>query len=301
MTAPTSRPKPVGHPLLATDLRARVRGSWGPALLTGWALVLAATTSAVLLHLVGTDEPMKPGPIPADELGRTLGQWWVLTTTVGLSLLGAATAAPGLAGRREQHTFTTWDTSLLRPRHLVLGPAAGMVAFVTLGAIVALPVGVLAWRLGGAPLALLAAGLGGAWAAGLLAGCIALAASACVASTRRAVVTTAVVLGLLFVGTAVLHAVVHDRRGTAGTDAVLLANPVVAVADAAGATQGAAAEPPTADASDAPLEHLQQTVRRGSTHAGPLSPWLLSAASAGALALLSLVGATWRVGRDRRG
>lgn len=300
MTAPTSRPKSIGHPLLATDLRTRVRGAWGPALLTGWALLLAAVTSAVLLHLVGTDEPMKPSNVPADELGRSLGQWWVLATTVGLSLLGAAAAVPSLAGRRDQHTFATWDTSLLRPRHLVGGAAGGMVAFVTLGAVVALPVGVLAWRLGGAPLALLAVGLGGAWAAGLSAGCVALAASAFFRNTKRATVATAVVGLVLFLGTTTWHATIHDRRAMGRTDVVLLANPVVAVADAAGATQGAETRPPAADASDAPLEHLQQTVRRGNAHAGPSAPWILSAGSAAGLALLSLLGATWRVGRDRR-
>lgn len=289
------KPTSLGNPWLRLDLRRRLRSNTGPTLLSGWALTLAAVTTIVVLNLVGTDTPTAVSGVPAPTLGRAVGQWWIITCTIGLAVLGVLSAAPSLAGAREQHTLNGWRTTLVRPHQIARGSALGTAAFVTLAAMVAAPVGVLAWRLGGIRPAALAVGLGGAWVTGICAGCISIAVSAIARRAVVAVVASLCLAALPFVATTAVQVVSNDDGPSAGRSVPMSFNPLVLVAEAS--TNYDERPRRAASTADEPLARLANLISEPDDDQGSPPAWLLALAGAAGLSLLSLVAATWRLRR----
>ncbi len=290
----------IGNPVRASEVRAQLRGSTGPALLTGWGLIVGGVAIAVLLALAGTDQPLRGARVDATQLGRTLGEWWVVTTTVGLALLGAAVGAPTIAGRREVQTLRSWCTTLQRPRDVALGAYSAAAVTVTLGLAVAAPVAVLAWRLGGASGRLLIAGGIGAWAVGLAAAALGVAVSSFSRRTGRATLVACGIVALSLLATGAAHLALFDKKGRG--DAVLYANPLVLVATS---TSGSPAADGGAERwTRTPVTHLDQLARGTSatsrTARAPVDARLIGAGGVLSAALVALAIATGRVGREGR-
>ena len=297
-SAKPERSRAVGRPIASIGLRTRMRGVVGPVVVVVWLVVLGAITSAVWLHVTGTDQPFRQPATDPAAIGRAIGQWWIIATTVGVLVLVPIIAAGCIAGAREHHSLAPWRVSLLRPRSIVGGHLITCVAFVLLLAAVATPIAALAWGLGGIGPAELGAGLGCSVLTGLVVACVALAVSSLTRRTATALLCTYLLLGLLVGGSAVLHAA-SDRSDGRPVDAVLLANPVVAGADAAASTTGHRGAPRAA-AADAPIDHLSRLVHRGNHAAGPFdAAWPTTLAAAALLALLALLVADLGVRRQR--
>ena len=97
-SAKPERSRAVGRPIASIGLRTRMRGVVGPAVVVVWLVVLGAITAAVWLHETGTDQPFRqPGTNPA-AIGRAIGQWWIIATTVGVLVLVPVVAAGCIAG-----------------------------------------------------------------------------------------------------------------------------------------------------------------------------------------------------------
>ena len=296
-SAKPERPRAIGRPIASIGLRTRLRGVLGPAVVVGWLVLLGALTVAVWLHQTGTDQPFRqPGTHPA-VIGRAVGQWWIIGTTVGMLALVPAVAAGCIAGARERHSLAPWRVSLLRPRGIVGGHLLTCAGFLTLLAVVATPIAALAWGLGGIGPAELGAGLACSVLTGIVVACVALAVSSLARRTATALLCTYLLLGLVVGGSAIFHAA-DDRSAGSPVDAVLLANPVVAGADAAVSTTGHHGVPQAA-AADAPIDHLARLVHRAHDAAGPFgSAWPITLLGGALLALLALVVADVGVRRQ---
>ena len=117
-------------------------------------------------------------------------------------------------------------------------------------------------------------------------------------AVRRAKDDTASATQATTIPVSTLHARPAPSSAGSPVDAVLLANPVVAGADAAVSTTGHHGVPQAA-AADAPIDHLARLVHRDHDAAGPFgSAWPITLLGGALLALLALVVADVGVRRQ---
>lgn len=279
--------RPTLNPVLARELTERWRGRRAVATLTAYLAVLAGLAYAlyrigrsVLVASSGFAPDLAGGGGPV--LGRFLVEGLLCFILVGVLFVAPGYAATQIAGERERRTLPLLQLTLLRPWEIVAGKLGAAVAWLVLLVVAAVPVGAVAFFLGGVAPSDLLAGLAFLL---LIAVCIAgmgLGVSSVVRRTTAAVVVTYGIVLLLVVGTLFAGLAEFIGRSTQGleerTPIALYANPFFGLSDAADAVppDGAAGarlpSPLGLAASAHPDRFAERRGARGMAVADPAGP-----------------------------
>lgn len=286
-------PPVVGNPVRRMGMVRVLRSHVLAATLAVWTLLATVVTGVVVVNIASVNRPFQPADVDAAVLGQAIGQWWVVTMVVGSTIASAVVSTLLVAGRREQSIVAMWQTSLVKPRQIVWGTAFVACAFVLLALVVTLPIPVMALVLGGTSVAQVAVGAAGAMVCGAVAALVAIAVTIRSRRIASALVCCLVILAVPFLATGVRHSTRSSQGNERNPDGVLVANPLVGVADAAALH---ATTRPNSTAGTAPLTHLQRAVRPFGS--GVPAPWVQSLLGALVVGLVALVVAQLRLRRD---
>ena len=235
----------AGNPVLRREVVERWRSRRATVTLTLYLAVLGAVM--YLLYRVGIAvldsqfgfgfDPAAAGPV----LGRFLVEGLLFFVLLLVLFVGPGYAAAQISGERERKTLTLLQVTLLRPVQIVLGKLGAAVAWLSLLVLAAVPLGAVAFFLGGIGIVdLLRSGLLLLVVAVSIAA-IGLGISSLTRKTTGAIVLTygmvlALVGGTLFLSG--VEAVFKSSRGQQITTPVAMYfNPFFGLADAVNATR----------------------------------------------------------------
>ena len=223
------------NPVLARELRQRMRGRWAPVVLTLYLSLLAGVLHLVHGAYVRTRNEFDLSQ--AGAMGRTLFQTLLFFMLMLLCFLVPGLSSGAVAGERERQTLVPLQVTLLKPRSIVLGKLLASLAFVLLLLVATLPLISVSLIIGGVGLPEVVRAMGIL----LLTGVLLAAISVCVSTLlRRVQAATVVSYGLTFVllfGTALAYGaqLIITRQGVQSQpQGILMLNPIVAVADVIG-------------------------------------------------------------------
>jgi ABC-type transport system involved in multi-copper enzyme maturation permease subunit len=148
---------PPANPVLARELRVRLRGRQGWVLLTVYLLLLAAIVFVVYQAEVGggvSGDPFSaPSPTRFASVGRSVFEWLVLFMLLLVLFLVPGFTAGAIAGERERQTLVPLQVTLLRPWQIVLGKLLASFAYLALLVIATAPFLAVAYLIGGVTMA----------------------------------------------------------------------------------------------------------------------------------------------------
>lgn len=139
----------LANPVLARELRGRIRGSRALIVLVIYLTITAAVT---LLVYAAVASSFSSG-INDPEAGRGIGKA-IFLTVMTASLIQVCVITPSLtagtiSGEKERQTYDLLITTLLSPLEIALGKLASALAFAMLLILAALPMAGLAFLFGG--------------------------------------------------------------------------------------------------------------------------------------------------------
>ncbi len=225
--------RPV-NPVLARELKERMRRRRSFAVLTAYLLVLAAVLWLLYLGASAGDQLVGPGILRLASLGRATFQTLLFAMLLLVCFIVPGLSAGGVAGERERQTLVPLQVTLLRPLSILLGKLGASLAFVALLVMATLPLIGISFVLGGVGPWEVMRGVAMVLVVATTVACLALTCSTLIRRTQGAtVISYAIVLflvgGTFFVFGAQLLA---SREGPAGrSQAVLWLNPLMATAD----------------------------------------------------------------------
>jgi ABC-2 type transport system permease protein len=235
----------ISNPVLKREVVERWRSRRAPMTLTIYLAVLGGimyglyrTGIAVLRSQFGFGfDPSTAGP----ALGRFLVEGLFFFVLLLVLFVGPGYAAAQISGERERRTLTLLQVTLLRPVSIVLGKLGAAVAWLSLLVVAAVPLGAVAFFLGGIGIAdLLRGGLMLTVLAVSVAG-IGLGISSLTKKTTGSIVLTYGMVLTLTLGTLFLAGVEAILRSTRGQDVTtpiaLYLNPFFGLADAVNAAR----------------------------------------------------------------
>jgi ABC-type transport system involved in multi-copper enzyme maturation permease subunit len=242
MTAVAAAPKgrtPM-NPVLARELRIRLRGRRSWIVLTVYLLLLAA-----IVFLAYTAEANRGSdnifsgvsPTQFASVGRAIFEWIILFMLLLVLFLVPGFTSGAIAGERERQTLVPLQVTLMKPWQIVVGKLTASFAFLALLVVAAAPFLGVAFLIGGVTTGAVFRGVGVVLFVGLV---VAAVTTCCSALFRRVQVATVVayaVVILLLVGTLVAWGaarVVDSSRGTDRADPpnwILAPNPLFLTAD----------------------------------------------------------------------
>lgn len=137
------------NPVLARELRGRIRGRRAMVMLVVYLAITAALTLLVYATIAGSFASSVNDP----EEGRVAGKGIFLAVMsamlVQVCVISPLLTAGAIAGERERQTYDLLLISLLSPAQIILGKLAAAIAFTLLLIIAALPLAGLAFFFGG--------------------------------------------------------------------------------------------------------------------------------------------------------
>jgi ABC-type transport system involved in multi-copper enzyme maturation permease subunit len=231
------------NPVLARELRIRLRGGRAWLLLTAYLLLLAAICFLVYEAESGgsssafNDPFAPPSPTQFATVGRSIFEWLVFFMILLVLFLVPGLTSGAIAGERERQTLVPLEITLLHPWQIVLGKLAASFAFLALLIVATAPLLSIAYLIGGVTMASILQALAVVLFTGLMLTCITLCASAIFRRVQAATVAAYTVMLLLTLGSFLAWAaagIVDRSRGDDATNppVVLLAtNPLFAAAD----------------------------------------------------------------------
>lgn len=239
---PARRIRLLANPVLAREMRIRMRGRRAAVLITFWLLFNGAVLAVVYLAAENVAEQRFGFGDFANtvEIGHGIFEWTLFAMLLLMMLIVPAQAAGAIAGERERQTLVPLQVTLLSPRRILVGKILASVAFLALLVFAGLPLLAVGYLVGGVGIGDVVSGAAAVLLTGLLVAGMCTAVSTFVRRVQGATVLSyALVLGLTL-GTFILYgalAVVDQSRGVDETDPpeiVLLANPLVFVSDVVG-------------------------------------------------------------------
>jgi ABC-type transport system involved in multi-copper enzyme maturation permease subunit len=138
----------TGNPVVAKELRGRMRGPRAFIVLTVYLLLMSSFVTLLYVVYVASTTSVYSGT-NAQLIGK-----FVFGAVVGIELLLVCFIAPAftagaISGERERQTYDLLRTTLLPARSLVLGKLASALSYILLLLIAAFPLQSLAFLLGG--------------------------------------------------------------------------------------------------------------------------------------------------------
>lgn len=251
--APTRRRKgrrPM-NPVLARELRIRLRGARSWILLTGFLLFLGAIL--LLVFSVATGEAKRTQPVIGDDfgfeivatattqfssIGREMFESLILVMLVLVLFLVPGLTSGAIAGERERQTLVPLQVTLLRPWQLVVGKLAASFAYLALLIVAAAPLLGITYLVGGITVATVFKGVAVVLYTGLILAAITVFCSTVFRSVQTATVMAYGAVFLMLAGTTLAWGAASSIDGSRGTDLVdppreiLVANPLFLATDA---------------------------------------------------------------------
>lgn len=265
------------NPVLARELRVRLRGVRAWLLLTAYLLVLGAICFLVYEAEAGSggagfgggDVFAPPAPTQFATVGRSIFEWLVFFMLLLVLFLVPGLTAGALAGERERQTLVPLQVTLLRPWQIVVGKLGASFAFLALLVLATAPFLSIAYLIGGVTFGAVLRGLGIVLFSGLALTCLTLFASAVFRRVQAATVASYALVLALTLGSFLAWVAAGIIDGSRGDDpkdppAFLLApNPLFAAADVLSEADVAASP----GGVGSPFEPLEEAILR-SEHEG---------------------------------
>ena len=259
------------NPVLARELTSRMRGPGAMIVLTIYlgllGLAVGLAYSAALHNATNYGDAGVPVTQWA-EFGQGVFEWTLLAILLLVLFLVPGFTAGSIAGERERLTLMPVQVTLLRPMSIVLGKIGASVVFTLLLVLTSLPLLTVTYLIGGVTLLDIMKGLGMVMFTALGVAAVALA---CSALMKRATTATLMSYGavlVLTVGTLLATVFVayitrplppdFDEEPHWIVEFILAANPVAALADAAGDVQGDAFR--FWDSGNGPLTEIKESL-----------------------------------------
>ncbi len=251
------------NPVLARELRQRVRSRRANVVLTGYLTLLSA---AVGLLVWGLQQDRAEGTAVTQGTGQTLFGTLLFGILGLVCFIVPGVAAGAVAGERERLTLVPLQVTLLTPGQVLRGKLLASLAFTTLLLVATLPLLAVAYVLGGVSVPEIAGGLLLVLASAAFLGVISIWASTLLRRVQRATVVSYGLVGLLVLGTPVAYGVqvvatgqlapAEARDGFSGSqrwESLLLVapNPFLVTADALGHSTDGEGPSPFTPAQDA--------------------------------------------------
>jgi ABC-2 type transport system permease protein len=224
------------NPVLARELRQRMRGPRASIILTLYLLVLSLIVWTLYAGTSRTQEAAFGGPSAEQVagLGRSVFQTLLFFVLLLVCFIVPGVSAGAIAGERERQTLVPLQVTMLGPMSIVVGKLLASLAFITLLVVATLPLVGIAFILGGVePLEVVK----GTAMVLVVAAVLASLSVLCSTVTRRTQGATVLAYGLvlvLVVGSFLVfgaQAVFMGSDGAVRNQWVLQANPLMAVAD----------------------------------------------------------------------
>lgn len=234
------------NPVLARELRQRVRSRRANVVLTGYLTLLSA---AVGLLVWGLQQDRAEGTAVTQGTGQTLFGTLLFGILGLVCFIVPGVAAGAVAGERERLTLVPLQVTLLTPGQVLRGKLLASLAFTTLLLVATLPLLAVAYVLGGVSVPEIAGGLLLVLASAAFLGVISIWASTLLRRVQRATVVSYGLVGLLVLGTPIAYGIqvvatgqlapAEVRDGSSGPrrwESLLLVapNPFLVTADALG-------------------------------------------------------------------
>ena len=231
------------NPVLARELRVRLRGGRAWLLLTVYLVLLGAICFLVYEAESGGgttpfgDPFSPPSPTQFAAVGRSIFEWLVFFMLLLVLFLVPGLTSGALAGERERQTLVPLQVTLLRPWQIVVGKLGASFAFLALLVLATAPLLSIAYLIGGVTIATVLKGLGLVLFTGLTTTCLTLLVSGVFRRVQGATVAAYSLMLVMTLGSFLVWVgagIVDRSRGDDPTNppAFLLAtNPLFAAAD----------------------------------------------------------------------
>lgn len=225
--------KPAVNPVLARELRQRMRGSRAAVVLTVYLSLLVIILQLLYAALAATSELRGPAAEEAAGVGRTIFHTLLFFVLALVCFIVPSVTAAAITSERERQTLVPLQVTLLRARQILTGKLMASVAFVVLLIVATLPLAGISFLLGGVEPLEVARATAMVLVVALVVAAISLWCSTYLRTTAGATVVAMAMTFALCVGTFMAYGTqrVLDRGEGATTQLVLVLNPFMAVAD----------------------------------------------------------------------
>ena len=234
------------NPVLARELRVRLRGGRAWLLLTAYLVMLGAICFLVYEAESGNpsspfnDPFAAPSPTQFATVGRSVFEWLVFFMLLLVLFLVPGLTSGAIAGERERQTLVPLQVTLLRPWQVIVGKLAASFAFLALLVLATAPLLSIAYLIGGVTFASVLRGLGVVLFAGLAMTCLTLFTSAVFRRVQAATVAAYSLVLVMTLGSFLVWAaagIIDESRGDDPGDPpsyLLATNPLFTAADLLG-------------------------------------------------------------------
>lgn len=229
------------NPVLARELKERMRRRRSAVVLTVYLLVLAAVLWLLYLGASFGDSTSGPDVLRLASLGRSAFQTLLFFMLLLVCFIVPGLSAGGIAGERERQTLVPLQVTLLRPISILLGKLGASTAFVTLLIVATLPLIGISFLLGGVSAGEVIRGVAMVIVVAATLGCLSLTCSTLMRRVQGATVVSYALVLFLVGGTFFLFGaqLLAERQGPEGkTQAILWLNPLMATADVLSRSEG---------------------------------------------------------------
>jgi ABC-2 type transport system permease protein len=238
--SPVRRGRAPLNPVLARELRVRLRGWRAWWLLTAYLVLLGTICFLVYEAETGrspSDPFAAPSPTAFAAVGRSIFEWLVFFMLLLVLFLVPGLTSGAIAGERERQTLVPLQVTLLHPWQVVVGKLGASFAFLALLVLATAPLLSIAYLIGGITFVNILQGLGVVLFAGVALTCLTIVVSAVFRRVQTATVAAYALMLALTLGSFlvwVAAGIVDEARGEDGRNppAFLLAtNPLFTAAD----------------------------------------------------------------------
>jgi len=225
---------PPLNPVLARELKQRMRGRLTWLVVTGYLAALALILRLVYLgasqSLTGSDFA---DPLASASVGRSIFHWLLFFMLMLVCFIVPGLTSSAISGERERQTLVSLQVTLLRPRSIVLGKLLSSLAFTSFLVVASLPLLSVPFLVGGVSVTEVAKGVAMILLTSVVLACLAVACSALFRRTQAATVIAYALTGALTVGTFIVYGGQRAIDGPVNkaSPAILALNPFVATAD----------------------------------------------------------------------
>jgi len=225
---------PPLNPVLARELKQRMRGKLTWLVVTAYLAVLAVILRFVYL---GTSQTLGGSdfadPLASATVGRSIFHWLLFFMLMLVCFIVPGLTASAISGERERQTLVSLQVTMLRPRSIVLGKLLSSVAFTSFLVIASLPLLSVPFLVGGVSVTEVVKGVAMILLTAVVLACLAVACSALLRRTQAATVIAYGLTAALTIGTFIVYGGQRAMDGPVNkaSPAILALNPFVATAD----------------------------------------------------------------------
>lgn len=139
----------LDNPIIAKELKGRMRGRQGATLITVYLGLLALFVALAYWFLDAEGSLSRSDPDFLQQAGKLLFGTVALSELLMIAFIGPALTSGAISSERERQTFDLLRVSLLAPRELLLGKLGSALAYLILLIFTAIPLQSLAFFVGG--------------------------------------------------------------------------------------------------------------------------------------------------------